>query len=261
MAMKGTFFFRQLNAAWSETLYFGDTAFETVATKMERIRLRRIVLLGKDGRLYRARIGLVNGQARGQLIDYPDGAPTRTQSDTPWQSVQLNMSADNGIQRRVTLRGAPDSWIEDGVLARSVGTVRPEEVYRQYLNMLIRQQAQIQYYDRAVAKVDVVSVDATGNVVTAQDVAGPVGSFVTFYRTQYAGSRDTVRGRWKIITKTDTKHFQLQKWPTGRTVDEGKIQPLAFLYANMATGSVGAVVSRRTGRPLGRQVGRRLVRR
>lgn len=261
MTMKLTFSFRQLNASWSETLYFGDTSFDTAAVKVERLRLRRIQLLGKDGRLYRARLGIVGGQSRGVLIAYPDSPPTNRESDTPWQSVQLNMSASTGVQRRVTLRGAPDFWVKNGVLNLNDGPIVIKNVYNQYIDAMVAVQAQIQFYDRAIAKVDVVSVDATGHVVTAQDVTGPVGSFITFYRTQFAGSRDTVKGRWKIIEKTDNQHFKLQTWPTGRTVDQGKIQPLSFLYVNMATGSIGDVVSRRTGRPSGRQVGRRLVRR
>lgn len=266
MRVKAVLTFLVEDAAWSELLYFQVSSFAAAKERMELIIDKRVRILANGGIIKKLRLRDVEVRGRGQLF-VVNRIGLAGPPDAPWMSGEIVFNTAGGSKRAYRLPGIPDTWTEGGHLAGAaiVAANPPQSVknrFEQFAETLIANQAQIAFYSRGEAKKDILAVDGNGNVHLVQTITLAVGDTVQFYRTSFFGGRENVKGRWRVETvDVDTHKFKLLHWPTGRTVQKGQLFKIVTDYANMETYSIGDTVSRKTGRPSGRQVGRRSIRR
>lgn len=261
MGIKAVASFLFEDAAWSELLYFEGSDFKLVQPGMVDILAKRRPLLGSGVRITKFRLTDTETKGIGQLFQVNlnglGGA-----ADGPWNAVQMTFNSEAGARRTFKLAGLPDAAQTSGHFARSallVGARTAESLLRSYADAIVRNKGCIAYQNRTQTPVPVMAVDANGNVVTAGPFVVAVGDSVQFYRTRYDGGRESVAKRWRVDSFTDATHFKVLHWPTGRTVSKGQIFLIDPLLSLFTSYTIGDTTARKTGRPSGRQRGRRSI--
>lgn len=264
MRVKASMHFVFEDSSWSELVYFTVSDFAAARLRMTNVMKSRVRCLSNGAVLRKLRLKDIDSRGLGQLFVI-NLVGLGGDADTPWQAVGIYFNSADGARRKYKVTGIPDFFTRKGHFVGD-GVVTTGDtgngVIGRFANELVLAQAQIAYYDRAQLTRDVGSIDATGNVLVLQDLTVAAGDTIQFYKTVFAGSREAVKGRWRVDTVTDARHFKVLHWPAGRTVEIGRVFKILPRLTNMASGfTIGDTLARRTGRPSGRQVGRRSSRR
>jgi hypothetical protein len=254
---------------FSETWYTDDEP-ATLLQKMETFADVRVRIMAKNTTLYGYRISDTAPGSRAytqrprRKISAPRGNDT---PNIPQDSALCQcLGTVGGTIKRFYFHNLPDGFVDD---ADFVAGVNMSDKARDLINLLQQGGFKFRYQLQNTANADIQSIDATGNVVLVQNLAGVAqGSYVQLYHVRGTDGRGK-RGKYRVETATDERHVKLAHWPGDIVALSGKLRIVTYgfttLQAVPAEGLRADPVlrpgSRKAGRPFGQLRGRAVARR
>jgi len=158
-----------------------------------------------------------------------------------------------GTVKRFWLHNLPDGFVDDSEFtAESTMALKA----RTFINLLSENGFKFRYQVQNTASADIQSIDALGNVVLVQELAGVAqGSYVQLYHVRGTDGRGK-RGKYRVDTATDTRHVKLAHWPGDIVALSGKLRIVTYQFTSIAVVPADGIGSDPTLRPGARKVGR-----
>lgn len=258
-----------LSYGFSETWY-SDDAPAVLIPKMEQFARIRCQFLARNCTYYGSRVA-----------DVAPGSRAYTQRPTAKISSAVRAGFPNvpqdaalcqclgtaqGTIKRFWFHNLPDTFVEDADFAPGQDM---EGLAREAINFLSAQGFKFRYQKQNTASAFIESIDAAGNVVTVGELAGvDQGSLVQLYHVRGVDGRGK-RGKYRVQTKTDGRHFKLAHWPGDIVALSGKIRIVEYDFTGITLVPAMGVASdptirpgvRKCGRPFGALRGRAVARR
>lgn len=229
MATKATWLFNgrseRTGNVWgfSETWYT-NLAGDALVTAMDLVSSRRVQILSSDTQVVGYRIGTANGRAY----------VVRKEFKPPMSNDHSNLPVDAALckcgiagsdnQKRFFFHDLPDNTVN--AMSVDFNTEGQIELVVQTLSaagFLVR------YQNPVAAQAPILSIDATGNVVTSAAFAVAANNTVTLLNCRDVNNR-AIRGTFIAETVTDGTHFKLAHWGGSTVGRSGKVRLTSFLF-------------------------------
>lgn len=254
---------------FSETWYTDD-APAVLLPKMTEWAQLRVQIMARGCSLYGFRIAdtAPGSRAYTQKPAAPIESPGRGGFPNVPQDAALCQcfGSANGTVKRFWFHNLPDNFVED---ADFDPTKNMPQRCREIINNLSANGFKFRYQLKNTASADIESIDADGNVVLVQALAGSAqGSLVQLSHVRGLDGRGK-RGKFRVQTFTDTRHFKLAHYDLGAVGLSGKLRIVAYDFTgiqavpNVGIGSDPTIRPgvRKCGRPFGQLRGRAVARR
>lgn len=258
-----------LSYGFSETWY-SDDAPAVLLPKMEDFAELRMIIMARGCGLYGSRVAdtAPGSRAYTQRPTAPIQAAARMgQPNVPQDAVLCQcFGTANGTVKRFWFHNVPDNVVDDADFVADKGI--PEKC-RNLINALARMGFKFRYQLQDTASAEIESIAANGDVVLVGNLAGAAqGSLVQLFHVRGTDGRGK-RGKYRIQTFTDGRHFKLAHWPGDEVANSGKLRIVTYAYTaiqqipNAGIGSDPTIRPgvRKCGRPFGQLRGRAVARR
>lgn len=171
-----------------------------------------------------------------------------------------------GTRKRFWFHNLPDDAVEDSGL---VAASDIESKARDTINLLQQNGFKFRYAVQTAPTGRILSIDANGNVLTAEPIAGiAIRNVVQLLKVRGTDGRGK-RGKFYVDAVTSDFSFRLAHWPGDVVAASGKIRLVQYLYTSLVQIPATGLTSdptirpgvRKCGRPFGQLRGRAVARR
>ncbi len=238
--------------------WYSDLTGAALISAMDNVSRYRALVLAHDTQIVGYRIGQTTGRSFviRKLFEAPDANDT---SNLPVDCALCQCAVTGSpTVKKFFIHDLPDDWIVDGHILAS----RELDIANVTL-ALAANSFMVRFQDPAAVKSNILSIDATGNVVTIQPITVNIGNAIQMLNVRDANNR-AIKGSFIVETVTDTTHFKLAHWPGNVIGRRGSVRLVAFLFrtASFLEGrTIIGAASRKVGRPFFQQRGRAPIRR
>jgi len=252
MSVKCSWLFNGVSAnglkmyGFSETWYSG-LAGDALIAQMDLISDLRRLFMASDTEIVGYRIGQDGGRSYVVRRSYLAPAGNET-GNLPVDalSCQVGVVGSPSI-KRFFIHDLPDGYIANGAF-NDLEAAGMNGLIKAYCDLNF----QVRYQNPAAPKAAILSIDATGNVVTTANIAVAANNSVSFLNCHDVNGK-TIRGTYIVDTVTDGTHFKVAHWPGNIVGRKGNVRLVAFLFAAAqylgASRSIIGPSSRKVGRP------------
>lgn len=246
----------RIPGGWSEGFYW-DTILSATDRALLRLLRARAALLPQFCAMTGLRVQRVDPSGPAALrklfLVGPDNADNA--QDIPQMAAFVTFTGV-GVTNVVRKRFAA---IPDRCSVR--GEWSPPPAYRIAMTNLLREYHGWKFRGRNLTETKrlVATIGADGTYLLLEDMIVAVGSTVSVNST-INGFKETVSGKFKIDTYTNSKQGKLRNW-TGGACTLGSMTPFTVIYPAIVSSSIDQntidMVTRKIGRPSKKYVGRR----
>jgi len=243
-------------AGWSEGFYFNGT-ITALQAATDRLCNIRAAMLTRAASIVGQRFRVVGGGSSVLTKRYPGSLNVR--ADIPQMALLVSaQSKTTPNVRRWTLRGLPDTRVEEGEFAPTSLITGHLSAYGQELDRggwLFRGR------DLSAGKSEIDSISDAGVVLMVDPLDVDVGDYVRISLTKDENG-NTVNGRFRVTAAPSPGSWTVANWTAGECAG-GRAYFDTFDYygINGLSFAVSRVVTRKVGRSFFQYVGRRSNRR
>jgi len=264
MATKATWLFNGSSQSSGRVWGFSESWYTSLSGQnlinaMDLVSSRRVQILSQNTQIVGYRIAQATGRAfvRRTVFSPPVG---NAASNINVDSCLMQCDVGNGGNRKkFFFHDLPDDWI--------VRTIIDPARYNAILLVLQTLSVagfQVRFQRQNAIDAPILSIDATGNVVTSAGFGVIANQVVSFLNCRDNNNR-AVRGSYVVETVTDSTHFKVAHW-TGQIVGRrGRVRLVSFDFGGAVVlpnnDSIIGAASRKVGRPFFQSRGRAPVRR
>jgi hypothetical protein len=263
VATKCTWLFNGSSSGSGRVWGFSESWYTTLAgnallAAMDLVSSRRVQILSVNSAIVGYRIGQDNGRSfvKRKLFFPPDG---NSASNLPVDCALCQVDVSNSTTRKkFFLHDLPDDWI----IRTVVDPMRIPAILL-VVNTLAAAGFQVRYQNQTAITAPVLSVDATGNVVTSAGFGIVANQTISFLNCRDINHR-AIRGNYIVETVTDSTHFKVAHWGGTVVGRSGRVRLVNFSFGNavaLGDDSLIGAASRKVGRPFFQSRGRAPVRR
>ncbi len=240
---------------WSEGWYV-DADQAGARAVLSALCPSRAALLTSSARIVGQRVRQVGGgsQTAGQV--FPGTAVGL--ADVPQMALEISCGAVGKANvRHFRMRGVADARVVEGAYVASDAAVFAFNSYKTAVDQLSLRFKGLKLDN---PRANVISVDTTGNVVTATDFVVTLGQNVKTIRVKGANGR-AASGIFPVIARTDNTHFQLGNWKAGASTGGSvRLNEIDYFLADGDNFFIEGVTLQKVGRPFHQFRGRRSTR-
>jgi len=241
---------------FSETWYSDDQP-ALLIPKMEAIARLRTTIMARNCSYYGSRIADVSPGARAYTQRSSSvikslaraGFPNIPQDAVLCQCLGLVP----GTVKRFWFHNLPDEAVVDADFSDGQPTV---EQSRLIINRLASEGFKFRYQVQNTPAADIQGIDANGVVTTVQPLAEAVqGAYVQLYHVRGVDGRGK-RGKYRVASATDNRHFTLAHWPGDIVNLSGRIRIVTYAFTGIQVVPADGIGSDPCLRPGARKCGR-----
>lgn len=275
MTLKATWLYNgitgggRITYGFSETWYTDDAPAQLI-TKMEIIARMRMDLMASGCHLHGFRIADTAPGSRAYTVKPATLIRSNLRAGQPNipQDAALCQCLGNvaGTVKRFFFHNLPDTFVSDTEFDPAKGV---PEMCRDVINRLSTDGFKFRYQVQNTNSAEIESINANGDVVTVGNLNGAAqGSLLQLYHVRGTDGRGK-RGKYRIQTFTDARHFRLLNWPGDIVANSGRVRLVEYGFTNITQVPAQGIQSdptirpgaRKCGRPFGQLRGRAVARR
>lgn len=263
MTLKATWLWNGTTEAGRRTFGFSETWYTDDAPalllpKMAAFASNRVDMMAFDVALYGYRIADTSPGSRAYVVKPQSPiiqlGRTVDPPNIPADAALCQCSGQvAGTTKRFFFHCLPDGAVVDSLFAAAYNI--PGQA-RTLINLLANNGFKFRYTVQNSPKASINSIDAAGNVVLQQPLAGvALYSIVQLFHVRGTDGRGK-RGKFMVTAFTDNQHFQLGGYGLGTVGASGQLRITQYAYTNITPVPAVGLLSDPTIRPAVRKVGR-----
>lgn len=248
----------QIVFGFSESWYTNLTG-DALINAMDTVSDKRRLLLAADTNIVGYRIQDATGRS---FVVRKKFIPPRAngEGNVPVDSILCEVAvAGTTSKKRFWCHDVPDDWIVGGRLPDFV-LIRVTE----WLERLSALNFGVRYRVQSAPTAPILSIDATGAVVTSANIVLAAGDTIQFLRCRDINGRP-IKGTYVVKTVTDQTHFAVAPWAGQLVGVSGRVRKLTYQIGGALveeqSRSIVRSGSRKVGRPFFQLRGRASARR